>query len=308
MNHVASMSLIQTFYSSSTVIFQLWNLGSEGKVGGGYEELVGLSYASSSECRILSTRQDEPFPFMKLPLELRQMVYKELLVMPWPVIMDAPHCCYYPGKHLTHVVHDDGHPHEYCPLATCQIRQVSKALHIETTPIYFGHNTFKFRNLNALSFFLTKLKSESRRSITSLIVRYEGGHPARSMKLLRSCFALRRLSINCTWGTIRYGQFPWYTIRGLKYLLQIRGIQTLELKKPTPSEHFSWEAYRMEWQELLEALQVLKQPYTEAAIRRQDKKECPPEKAKRTLFGRANVVTRAEAASVSQSQTQGVRC
>lgn len=286
-------------------ICQLWNLGSEGKVGDGFEEPVGLSYASSSEHKILSTRQDEPFPFMKLPLELRQMVYKELLVMPWPITMDAPYCCYYPRKHLTHVLHDDGQLHEYCPLITCQIRQVSKALHIETTPIYFGHNTFKFRNLNALSFFLTKLKSESRRSITSLIVRYEGGHPARSMKLLRSCFALR-LSIDCTWETMRYGQFPWYTIRGLKDLLQIRGIQTLELKKPTPREPFGFAAY--EWQDFLEALQVLKQPYTEAAIRRQCKKEYAPEKAKRTLFGRANVVTRAETALASQSQTKGVRC
>lgn len=291
---------------SGTTICQLWNLGSEGKVGGGYEELVGPSYASSSEHRILSTRQDEPFPFMKFPLELRQMVYKELLVMPWPITTDAPYCCYYLRKHLTHVLHNDGQLHEYCPLVTCQIRQVSKALHIETTPIYFGHNTFKFRNLNALSFFLTKLKSESRRSITSLIVRYEGGHPARSMKLLRSCFALRRLSIDCTWETMRYGQFPWYTIRGLKDLLQIRGIQTLELKKPTPREPFGFAAY--EWQDFLEALQVLKQPYTEAAIRRQYKKKYPPEKAKRTLFGRANVVTRAETALASQSQTKGLRC
>lgn len=61
----------------------------------------------------------------------------------------------------------------------------------------------------------------------------------------------------------------------------------------------------MEWQELLEALQVLKQPYSEAAIRRQDKKDYPPEKAKRTVFGRANVVTRAETRLASESETKG---
>ncbi|KAL8750671.1 MAG: hypothetical protein Q9199_006918 [Rusavskia elegans] len=219
--------------------------------------------------------------------------------------MAAPCCYYHPRKHLTYVLPDDGHLYDYCPLATCQIMQVSKALRIETTPLYFGHNTFEFRDLNAFSFFLTKLNSESRRSITSLILRYEGGHPARSMKLLRSCVSLRQLSLECTWGTIRYGDFPWYSIYGLKDLLQIRGIQTLKLKKPRLSEYFSWEAYCMEWQELLEALQVLKQPYSEAAIRRQDKKDYPPEKAKRTVFGRANVVTRAETRLASKSETKG---
>ncbi|KAL8770740.1 MAG: hypothetical protein Q9209_003607 [Squamulea sp. 1 TL-2023] len=257
------------------------------------EEAIDLPVAPIS-------KQDGAFPFMRLPPELRRMVYQELLVIPWPITVSRPYSFWHPRPHLASITADDGRLRDYCPLATCLILQACKVLHTEATPIYFGANTFNLEDLDALSFFLTKLKPESRRSITSLIVRYEGGHPARSMKLLRGCVSLRHLSLDCTWGTIRYGDFPWYSIYGLNDLLRLRGIQKLVIQKPKVSEDVifftqaRWEKYWGNWQEFVQALEILKQPYTHAAIRQQDRKDYPPEKARRTFFGRANVVTRAE--------------
>ncbi|KAL8848811.1 MAG: hypothetical protein Q9221_006189 [Calogaya cf. arnoldii] len=288
---------------SGTTICRKWTLEGKDKVKLEPNEATDLSTAPLSKPQIPSARQKEPFPFMKLPLELRYMVYKELLVMPCPITIYSPARHYHQTGHLAFVTRNDRHE-EYCPLATCQILQVSKAVHAEAMPVYFGSNTFDLWDLDALSYFLSKLNPDSRRCITSVILSdYYGRHPARSMKILRGCVSLRQLTLMFASGAFNYGNIPWHSVHGLKDLLQIRGIQCLKTNKPNTD--WLWVGASTKWPELVKKLQVLKQPYSEAAIRRQDKKDYPPEKAKRTVFGRANVLTRAETRLARQSETKG---
>ncbi|KAI4232178.1 MAG: hypothetical protein L6R40_007493 [Gallowayella cf. fulva] len=94
-------------------------------------------------------------------------------------------------------------------------------------------------------------------------------------------------------------------IPGLRELLKVRGIQTMEFHLALSSPpNTTWESIVPDWQQFLAALEVIKQPYSEAALIRQYKKDYPPEKAKRTVFGKANVATRSERRLTSASETQ----
>ncbi|KAL8698782.1 MAG: hypothetical protein Q9224_001694 [Gallowayella concinna] len=236
----------------------------------------------------------EPFSFMKLPLELRHMVYREALVMPWPLLVSphpwnwqmCPHRCSIKPV-------EGGRRRDYCPSATCQILQVSKTLYAEAMPVFYGENTFKLGNLESLCFFLTKLKPVNRRSIKSLMVTYDTYCPAKSMKLLQGCVSLRRLSLEFTWGALYYGGLPWSRIHGVRDLLKIRGIRSLTVHPPTDVT-FLPLSLGPDWHRFLEALEVIKQPQSKLTLSRQYKKDYPPEKAKRTVFGKTNVVTRSE--------------
>lgn len=239
---------------------------------------------------------EKPFPFMKLPPELRQMVLKELLVQAHDiVIFNVSWQLEYSAKirSLTDLSHRLSHWASHSPAETCQIFRVSKMCYNEAMPIYFGCNRFRFETLDLMSL-LDKLKVDYRRNIKSLSINFWGHFPAKATRILRACTALRRLHLHISFRTLRYsnaGFFPVLKSSGINDLLKVRGIVELEVTKlEIPFIDMKMEG----WEPFLEALQVLKQPYSAAAIRCQNTKDYPPDKAKRVVFGKANVVTRSE--------------
>ncbi|KAL8912171.1 MAG: hypothetical protein Q9171_002805 [Xanthocarpia ochracea] len=273
------------------------------------EEPIDRSVARTPGNRIPAAIQQESFPLMRLPPELRCMIYREVLVAKRDIIVPRPYWSYIRDHNIRfYRVYDNYDPY-HSSSATCQIFRVSKALYNEAMPVYFGENTFHFEDLDALETALGILTAERRRSIRSLSISFHGSHPVKSTRLLYGCVSLRRLSLVIkNWGTYHdlSGITPWWqTICGAKALLKVRGIQTLRVRKAQlNSSAFGWCSSRGGWEKLVSALQVLKQPYSEAALRRQYRKDYPPAKAKRTVFGRANVVTRSESKLASNIEVK----
>ncbi|KAL8946133.1 MAG: hypothetical protein Q9222_007431 [Ikaeria aurantiellina] len=236
---------------------------------------------------------EKPFPLMKLPLELRTMIYKEALVAPdgldiafemgqWHSHAEKPYLC------------RCNHSEPRLP-TIYKAFHVSVALYNETMPIFFGDNRFIFDNLDYMYDFLTGISPNCRRKIRQISVTFHGRSPAKSIKVLQRCTSLQQLSLRID-PLIRWSRGPaavsLIKATGINNLLKVRGITNLEVTKTgywniDPSDPTDWE-------ELVEAMQILKKPYHPSVLRLQEKKDYPPEKAKRTVFGKTNVRTRSE--------------
>lgn len=216
-------------------------------------------------------------------------IYKEALVAPSEV---AVH--YRPWWILHTTIEDHAGDEEFhSPALTCRIFRVSKTIYAEAMPVYFGCNTFAFVSLDILSV-LNKLKPDFRRSIRSLSINFWGLTPAKSVKILQGCISLRKLSLRVGYRTIRCWKnefLPLLKAHGVNDLLKLRGIEELKVEN---ASHYAMEDFIKGWEAFVGALQVLKQPRNAVTLRRQDKKDYPPQKAKRTVFGKTNVTTRSE--------------
>ncbi|KAL8924498.1 MAG: hypothetical protein Q9172_002663 [Xanthocarpia lactea] len=244
------------------------------------------------------------FPLMELPPEIRTMVYEEVLVASPSISIISQRSAAFMGytapRRVLYILDDSAR-------TGCQLLRASKALYHEAMPIFYGRNTFDFGDLDALDGFLKKISIQQRRMITSVALRIRGTTPAKSIRLLQGCVSLRRLEVKVIMGTLdgydlnRLGQ-P--RAAGIRSLLEIRGINELDVT--LPQFFYIWDDQQREaFEELKKALQVLKLPRSIASLRRQDAKDFPPEKAKRTVFGRANVLTRSERAALSKDSNQG---
>lgn len=246
----------------------------------------------------------ESFPFMKLPQEVRSMVYKEYLILPGSISTvgfawaDAASST---KLRRDCILHQPAH-HSYVAMdrSVFGLWSVSKALRKESVSLFFRHNDFRFANLNQLQRFLSHISVEGRRSIASIYVGYFGAAPARTFKLLRECVGLRRLTLELQQMSI--GTVPWIVklqryklmkIHGLADLLKIRGLQIVKVESGGLNESVFIREFDDELVTFKEALQVLKQPHNPAQLRRQEKKDYP-HGVGRTLFGKANVTTRME--------------
>ncbi|KAL9098591.1 MAG: hypothetical protein Q9163_005779 [Psora crenata] len=234
----------------------------------------------------------EPFPFMRLPLEIRTMIYKECLIMPVPIQI------YGHGNAM--ISRDRRSPqwsNPICATALCRLFQVSKAIYRESMPIYFRYNEFSFSSLSPVYYFLHSLAPDARRTISSISLTYGGTREALAARALRTCLGLRHLTIVFdSWSMASArptsGPCSLLHLNGLRDLLRIRGLQTLEVHRKLdhyPDSHGSFRDFPA----FVEALQVLKRPRAKAQFTRQDKKDYP-QKATRTVLGRANVRTRME--------------
>ncbi|KAI4161826.1 MAG: hypothetical protein LQ342_004517 [Letrouitia transgressa] len=223
-------------------------------------------------------RPKGPFAFMSLPVEIRRMVYKEILVMP-DEICD--------GSWVPNRWHD--------PKTQPRVRQfllTSKTIYFESMPVYFGLNTFHFHMMSSMEDFLKHTAVDHRRRIRRVSFALYGYAPARSLKLLRECVSLQYLHVRAGILSTHWGKNNMLMgAYGVNDLLKIRGIRKLEITCNDPP------GYRTpgDWDCFVGALQLLKQPHTPQFLRLQEKKDYPPDKAKRMIFGKSNVITRSEA-------------
>ncbi|KAL8889599.1 MAG: hypothetical protein Q9215_003159 [Flavoplaca cf. flavocitrina] len=214
------------------------------------------------------TEEQAPFPFMKLPAELRVMVYQ------YHFFQSAEHLaghCEFARERAC----GSGGPacrlgivNEYVHLGNLWI--TSKAIYHEAMPIYFSTHDFHFSCIGDLFKFLTTIPYYHRQHITKLSFVYTNGcripksaridnfdiHQA--FRLLSECPNLIELGI-CLSGfeTNRIFQSQW----GLKTLLKLRGIERLTLE-----EVDGWADAQIT--SLDRSLSVLKGPYSPAEEKR----------------------------------------
>lgn len=235
----------------------------------------------------------EPFPFMKLYPEIRNMVYKELLVMPGMVGIEdrftdrrvqTVEFVYRRDASKTKLDIDQK--------ATRALLGTSKAIYEEASHFYFRSNHFYFEDMNLLNVFVQKMRPDFRRLIRRVTVHYCGRAPARTMRSLATCVGLSELTLKFSYGTLPYSPM---TLTGLKDLLKIRGLTDVKIDTEVMDTHPAQPLYAFKSKdELASALQVLKKPHNPGNLKKQEEKDYPKGKSQRTVFGKANVITRTE--------------
>ena len=262
---------------------------------------------------------DQPFRLMDLPVELRYMIFREFLVMPGPVLFRT-----FARKRLAPFSELDEGAFENMAWSyddifgsygdvmgfddhfigspdSMMIRQsslfnifsASKTVYLETVPLYFGFNQFEFENLDCMEKFIGKVGAAYRWQITSISVGYIGRAPAKAFKRLNECVGLRELTLSLYWFGLRLGTADTkrkVSMPGMKDLLRIRGLDKVKI---VADDEAGWALRVSDLDSLKKQLEVLKEPRDPKQVKRQEKKNFPT-KAKRTVFGAANVVTRSE--------------
>lgn len=264
------------------------------------------------------------FPFMKLCPEIRRMVLEELLVMPSPVYTP---CLFKNGGFAVDPTKTTKTDNEYlqdallydmisnnCKIAQagiCQIFLVSRTLYREAVPIYFGSNVFYTSTLKDTAVLTRSIGPDCRWQLRKLSVCYHGRAPARSVKAIAECRGLKELTLNVfqySFLVLPNKEAP-LQIYGQKELLRIRGLSRLEINYEPCLCLSDWLWFdnlcdiRSKFEEFVEMLQVLKQPHDLRWLKRQEAKDFP-QKARRTVFGEANVVTRSESKLLAKQSGQ----
>lgn len=197
-------------------------------------------------------------PFLKLPLEVRNMIYKELLVKPEPIQMKRP----------------KGRPQSEPPVLGAFT--VSKQIHQEAVSIYFGGNVFSAAGLAILAKFLHNIGPYACNAIqaVSILYHWKTKYSERneiSFERLAGCKSLRKihLVIGCfyRWKKIREpgDHVPMLKRPGIQSLLKTRGIQELDVEiKCQPYDPACppevYERNERDKESFMQALLILKEP------------------------------------------------
>lgn len=238
-----------------------------------------------------------PFPFMKLPLELRTMVYKMHFAQP-VIPRHIETVCSMPSLCLS-----DVSPLQRCPFGVVNggvpvrvLWTLSKDLYHEAMPLYFRNTEFTFYTLESLAQFLDKIGPYHRQHLSSVnlsspkydssIIRdnwlsdsetYVG---LQAVKLLRDCPALRRMKF----GLPPTASHMAETSEVFRALLEIRGLDSVDVHG-----FWRWPSTPLRFQEHDgQALQVLKRPHGAAAVKKREERGISHVVVPRTFFGPIN--------------------
>lgn len=248
----------------------------------------------------VTTVPNEPFPFMRLPPEIRNMVYKELLVVPGIICIHRDSDVEAGLTRVQESVRSKDGMGKSVRIDGKSIRQLlwtSKTIYKEASTFYFGSNHFRFASLDMLTECLQHIKLDFRRLLRRITVPFWGLAPAKGMKALATCVSLSELTLGISWYTSRYlrGDQNLMKPNGLNDLLKIRGLEkvTLDIEDIKYFHDLDISNF-FDKDTLANALQILKEPHDPAKLKRQEAKDYPNRKSQRTVFGKANVMTRTE--------------
>ncbi|MCJ1464081.1 hypothetical protein MMC07_002693 [Pseudocyphellaria aurata] len=229
------------------------------------------------------------FPFLKLPPELRDMVFKELLVMPGPIYTGRRSMT--PPRVLIRN-HEEIEDIEHPPIFGAFL--LSKQTRQTAISIYFGCNGFIVRHLGALAHFLYKIGADACNAVRKISMELRRLKFARkAFKLLAQCASLRSIHIT-VYPKMFYTDFDvmaFVNLPGVQHLLKIRGIQELEVVEAEP--RFIDERHPWSKESILQALQILKEPRDS-----QKKRRLPPKE----LWSKIPMTTRSVASKREQSR------
>ncbi|KAI9816712.1 MAG: hypothetical protein M1832_005001 [Thelocarpon impressellum] len=152
------------------------------------------------------TRQSPPFPFLRLPPQLRARVYTLLLTAPCPV---TPVLLQQTTSYVTHYTPHGAprwqplDPLPRVPHSALAVAGTSRAVLAEALPAFYAANAFAFKSTPHLHAFLAALSPARLALLCSLHVALRGfrGRSARVCRVLgAACPGLRRLSVSVEGG------------------------------------------------------------------------------------------------------------
>lgn len=235
-----------------------------------------------------------PFPFMKLPPELRMMVYKFHFFQK-PDHLEGSRCwdpklCGV-GKPCCSAQVNDGVPIQ-------RLWMASKTIYYEAMPLFFSTRIFNFENIERLGQFLVTIGSYHRQHITAVAFTYEKAASTdvfevhEAFRLLGECPNLAKLFIHM------HSHHIWkkHAMPGSKTLLKIRGIKKLGIS--------FFDAYWMTYlygldlnsakKKVTDKLEVLKNPHTPADMKRREAKGITKRAEPRMTFTGSKPESRAD--------------
>ncbi|KAG9230353.1 hypothetical protein BJ875DRAFT_445097 [Amylocarpus encephaloides] len=204
---------------------------------------ICLSNSSAS-----SSGQATQFPFLRLPVEIQEMILKYLLVgaVNWLRTSETsavsgtriPNCYFYgKRKNLEEDIERERSVRPSRPnyreanLEKMHIALTCKHLYTESLRIYFGENRFLFSDFYKMREFLVRIGHERRQYIKYLTVMFDGRlkSPIKpAVRVLDDCVHLSELTIavNCPRSS-----YWLYTSEDRKNLLKAGGVSTLKKLK-----------------------------------------------------------------------------
>ncbi|KAL8999993.1 MAG: hypothetical protein Q9169_001238 [Polycauliona sp. 2 TL-2023] len=234
-----------------------------------------------------------PFPFMRLPTELRVMVYKYHFLQ--TIEHSSAYChtdvdgdCRAKGPILHRSIGNKG-----VNLGNLWI--TSKTIYMEAMPLYFSTHEFHFSSINTLARFLTTIPYHHRQHITKLAFHYnKTGHidihdVQQAFILLSECPNLTSLRILIEASAMPKILGSSQQQMGLKFLCRVRGIAELTVEQPR--EKMPEKMYHELFVPIEKRLAVLRKPYPQPEIRRHEARGITKETVARTCFTSSEMET-----------------
>jgi len=197
--------------------------------------------------------------------EIRNIIYHAHLIMPDAILVQSGRvaAAIIPG--VRQGFHSLGIPWIIHQTEVLGLLFTCKTIYRETLPLYYSSNTFKFMDSINLKKFADKLGPEPRRLVTNVSVVWTGVALARAAQTLGTFTGLRKLEIDIkSLYTFKKStdQNVQLKIYGLKDLLRIRGLDTLEVQfcSLVQSLDTSTQCTKEQEDAFMRSLEVLKQP------------------------------------------------
>ena len=297
------------------------------------EELIAFApkaRVAQEDTPVPPTPQGPPlasFPFMRLPLELRTIIYKMHFAQAAKITsLPSPRSCLVSVEEPAFQSRGVWTSNEGVPVRL--LWTLSKDLYHEAMPLYFQTTEFTFNSLESLAHFLNVIGPYHRQHVTCVNLnssRFDSsmdrGHVSDSetyaglqaLKLLRTCPALQHMQFNLPIVPYHLAD----TSEWFRAILKIRDLKSVDIKpvndktywprddhmrirghnrqvhiRPVNLHDYHWRDDHMKIREHnKQVLQVLKQPHRPAAIKKREDKGISRVVVPRTFFGS---VTRSE--------------
>lgn len=187
------------------------------------------------------------FPLMKLPLEIRIMIYEFHFLQPMDCGIRQRSC---PAGELCWFYND---------VSVRMFFMLSKAIYAEAMPVYYRTKTFRV-DYGRVSNVLAKIGPEQRQYITKIAIGFDPFYASPDVPLLMDCPSLKELTIFVGNVVVSQARARINGQSSLELLRHIRGIERLAILFYLDDESITSEDKQIR-KELVETLQVLKQPY-----------------------------------------------
>lgn len=194
------------------------------------------------------------FPLMRLPLEIRLMIYNEHFNQAGETVESEFVC---PAGPLCRLLRfNQGVP-------VRKLLFVSKSIYQETMPLYYRTKNFNFCMPSSLASFLDVIGKFQRQHITTITLRLREDFTQASKKLFE-CPALENLTLRVPDYHFSDTQPTISNISGMNHFFKIRDLKFLEVRVLRITEQASlWKATM----DYVTPLQFLKEPYNATAIK-----------------------------------------
>lgn len=225
---------------------------------------------------------DATFPLMRLPLEIRLMIYEFHFLQAGEVPEAEKNCL--AGESCRAKIYNRNVPIRMLWMA-------SKTLYHEAMPVYFWTKNFRFLDADYLLAFLRTIGPYHRQYITQITLYLRQIDNANVFKQIAQCSSLEHLSLVIK--PYRYQRTELMRRPAIRSLLKIRNLKSVHFEilctqdnRPAPSSE--------DVEEFVENLQVLKQPYDAATLKQRAARGLSGTSGVRTTFGRVISRTRDE--------------